>query len=218
MALIVDSPAGERLPYILTILGQTHPDARCALEYQTPFQLLVATILSAQCTDKMVNRVTPALFVRYPDPQSLAEAELGELTEAIHSITFYRQKASYLQKTARRLLQEHDGQVPDEPKALHQLPGVARKTANVVLGEIFGKAEGVVVDTHVKRLSQRLGLTKESRPEKIEKDLMNLVARENWIRLSHLLIFHGRRICHARKPACSACPVRQLCPAGTFIN
>ena len=215
MVTTAGSPAGERLPLILDILRQTHPDARCALAYQTPFQLLVATILSAQCTDKMVNRVTPALFARYPDPESMAKANLAELTEAIHSITFYRQKGRYLQETAHRLLQLHGGQVPDEPKALHKLQGVARKTANVVLGEIFGKAEGVVVDTHVKRLSQRLGLTKESSPEKIERDLMALVAREDWIGLSHLFIFHGRRICHARKPTCPVCPIRQLCPAGT---
>lgn len=215
MAITANSPAGERLPLILNLLRQSHPDARCALDYQTPFQLLVATILSAQCTDKMVNRVTPTLFAHYPDPERMATVSLAELEEVIHSITFYRQKARYLRDTAGRLLQEHNGQVPDEPKALHKLPGVARKTANVVLGEIFGKAEGVVVDTHVKRLSQRLGLTNESNPEKIERDLMALVAREDWIGLSHLLIFHGRRICHARKPSCPVCPIRQLCPAGT---
>jgi endonuclease-3 len=194
-------------------LRETHPDAHCALNYGTPLQLLVATILSAQCTDVRVNMVTPALFEQFPDVEALAAADREALEEAIRSTGFYRQKARYIQETAQRLLDEHGGKVPDSMEELLQLTGVARKTANVVLGEIFGKAEGVVVDTHVKRLSQRLAFTEESSPEKVERDLMALLPRELWIEISHLLIFHGRRICEARTPKCGECPVADLCPS-----
>jgi endonuclease-3 len=194
-------------------LRETHPDAHCALNYETPLQLLVATILSAQCTDVRVNMVTPALFEQFPDVEALAAADREALEEAIRSTGFYRQKARYIQETAQRLLDEHGGKVPDSMEELLQLTGVARKTANVVLGEIFGKAEGVVVDTHVKRLSQRLAFTEESSPEKVERDLMALLPRELWIEISHLLIFHGRRICEARTPKCGECPVADLCPS-----
>ncbi|MCB8917597.1 MAG: endonuclease III [Ardenticatenaceae bacterium] len=210
----VTAPAGERLPFILQRLRQAHPDAHCALNYDNPLQLLVATILSAQCTDERVNQVTPVLFARYPDASALAAANRAALEEVVRSTGFYRQKARYIQETAHLLVTQHGEQVPDEMAALLMLPGVARKTANVVLGEIYGKAEGVVVDTHVKRLSQRLGLTTATTPEKIEQDLMALLPRSAWIEISHLLIFHGRRICAARRPDCAHCPLLALCPAG----
>lgn len=210
----VTAPAGERLPFILQRLRQAHPDAHCALNYDSPLHLLVATILSAQCTDERVNQVTPVLFARYPDAPALAAADRAALEEVVRSTGFYRQKARYIQETAHLLVTQHGEQVPDEMAALLKLPGVARKTANVVLGEIYGKAEGVVVDTHVKRLSQRLGLTTATTPEKIEQDLMALLPRSAWIEISHLLIFHGRRICAARRPDCAHCPLLALCPAG----
>lgn len=211
--LLPDAPAAERLPHILERLREAHPDARCALDYQEPWQLLVATILSAQCTDERVNTVTPVLFARYPNIAALAGADRQEVEEIIYSTGFYRAKARYLQETAHKIVHEHGGELPADMQTLRQFPGVARKTANVVLGEIFGIAEGVVVDTHVKRLANRLGLTTESDPEKVERDLMALVPRENWIELSHLLIFHGRRICHARRPDCPNCPINDLCPS-----
>lgn len=211
-----DSPAEERWPEIVSRLRQAHPDAHCALDYETPLQLLVATILSAQCTDERVNRVTPDLFSRYPDAEALATADRQELEEAIRSTGFYRQKARYIQESAQRLLQEHDGRIPDEMEHLLQFTGVARKTANVVLGEIYGVAEGVVVDTHVRRLAQRLGLSDEGAAVKVEKDLMSLLPEELWIEISHLLIFHGRRVCHARKPKCRACTLNDLCPSAVL--
>lgn len=211
--LTPDAPATARWPEIVRRLRQTHPDAHCALNYETPLQLLVATILSAQCTDVRVNMVTPALFEQFPNAEALAAADREALEEAIRSTGFYRQKARYIQETAQRLLDEHGGDVPDSMEELLQLTGVARKTANVVLGEIFGIADGVVVDTHVKRLSQRLAFTDESSPEKVERDLMELLPRELWIEISHLLIFHGRRICEARNPKCGECPVADLCPS-----
>ncbi len=211
--LTPDSPAEERWSEIVRRLRLTHPDARCALDYDTPLQLLVATILSAQCTDERVNKVTPVLFARFPGAEALASADREELEETIRSTGFYRQKARFIQETSRRLLQEHDGSVPGDLEQLLALTGVARKTANVVLGEIYGVAEGVVVDTHVKRLSQRLGLSEENTPEKIERDLMALLPRDFWIEISHLLIFHGRRVCRARNPKCADCTVNDLCPS-----
>ena len=208
-----DAPAAARLPEIIARLRHAHPDAHCALKYETPLQLLVATILSAQCTDERVNQVTPDLFEKYPDVMAFAAADRAELEEAIHSTGFYRQKARYIQESSQRLLEEHGGEVPDDLDDLLQLTGVARKTANVVLGEIYGVAEGVVVDTHVKRLSQRLGLTAETTPAKIERDLMELVPREEWIEIAHLLIFHGRRVCDARNPDCPNCTLNDLCPS-----
>lgn len=208
-----DAPAAARLPEILARLRRAHPDAHCALNYETPLQLLVATILSAQCTDERVNQVTPDLFEKYPDVTAFAAADRAELEEAIRSTGFFRQKARYIQESSQRLLEEHGGVVPDDLDALLQLTGVARKTANVVLGEIYGVAEGVVVDTHVKRLSQRLELTTETTPTKIEGDLMELVPRDEWIEISHLLIFHGRRVCDARNPDCPSCTLNDLCPS-----
>lgn len=202
--------------YINTLsqrLRIAHPDAHCELDYETPMQLLVATILSAQCTDVRVNQVTPQLFVRYPTVVDYAAAERTELEVLIHSTGFYRQKARYIQESAHILLQEYGGDVPSEMADLLQLPGVARKTANVVLGEIYGKAEGIAVDTHVKRLARRLGLTTETDPVKVERDLMQIIPQENWIEISHLLVFHGRRLCFARHPDCTHCPLNDICPS-----
>ncbi|MFW6097198.1 MAG: endonuclease III [Chloroflexota bacterium] len=211
--LTPDSPAEDRWPEIVRRLRRAHPDAHCALDYETPLQLLVATILSAQCTDERVNQVTPELFSRYPDVHALAAADRQELEETIRSTGFFRQKARFIQESSRRLIEEFDCKVPDEMTQLLTLTGVARKTANVVLGEIYGIAEGVVVDTHVKRLSQRLGFTAEKTPQKIEKDLISLLPRELWIEISHLLIFHGRRVCSARNPDCESCTISDLCPS-----
>jgi len=211
--LTPDSPPEERIGPVIARLRQAHPDAHCELVHNGPLQLLMATILSAQCTDERVNMVTPTLFARYPTAAALAEADRVELEEIIRSTGFYRNKAAHLQTAAQRIVAEHNGQVPADMSQLLQLRGVARKTANVVLGVGYGIAEGVVVDTHVKRIAGRLGLTRETTPEKIEQDLMKLAPREDWIDLSHLLIFHGRRICDARKPDCANCPLNDLCPA-----
>jgi endonuclease-3 len=212
-ALNRTAPAAARLPEILRLLHAAYPDAACALDHRNALELLVATILSAQCTDERVNKVTPALFARYPDAQALAEADRTELEEMIHSTGFYRNKAKNIQEACRRLVTVYDGQVPANMADLLTLAGVARKTANVVLGVSYQIADGVVVDTHVKRLSERLGLTTQSDPEKIERDLMALAPQDEWIDLSHLLIFHGRRVCDARKPKCSACVIADLCPS-----
>lgn len=198
---------------LIARLRATYPDAHCALDYTTPVELLVATILSAQCTDERVNLTTPALFARYPSVQALAAADPEEMEELVRPTGFYRQKARYIREAAARLLSEYDGEVPPEMENLLSLPGVARKTANVVRGEIFGLADGVTVDTHVKRLSARLGLTTETDPVKVERDLMAIIPRESWIEISHLLIWHGRRICKARKPDCPACPLNDICPS-----
>jgi endonuclease-3 len=203
----------SKIQNLIALLRHTHPDARCALDHETPLQLLIATILSAQCTDVLVNKVTPALFARYPTAAALAAADRTELEELVRRTGFYRNKAAHIQETARLLEEKHGGKVPAEMTALLALPGVARKTANVVLGNAYGQAEGIVVDTHVRRLSQRLGLTTANDPVKIERDLMALIPREDWIDISHLLIFHGRRICHARKPKCPQCPLTDLCPS-----
>ncbi len=203
----------ERIAEIIERLRVAHPDAGCALVHCNAYQLLVATILSAQCTDARVNEVTPALFGKYPTPEALAEADREELEEAIRPTGFYRQKARFLQEACRTVVQEYGGRVPDEMDDLLKLTGVARKTANVLLGVWYGKAAGVVVDTHVKRLVGRLGLSEETAPEKIERDLMERVPRQDWIDLSHLLIFHGRRVCTARKPDCVHCVLVDLCPS-----
>ena len=208
----------RRARALLKTLREAHPDARCALDHRDPFQLVVATVLSAQCTDERVNQVTPELFRRCPDPAALAALPETELQTLIHSTGFFRAKARNLLGLARTLVTRFQGQVPDRMEDLLTLPGVARKTANVVLGVAYQKAEGVVVDTHVKRLSRRLGLTTQDAPEKIEQDLMRLFPREDWIDLSHVLIFHGRRFCMARKPQCSDCPVRRRCPAASSGN
>ncbi len=199
------------IPLLLERLRQAYPDAHCELTYQTPAQLLIATILSAQCTDERVNQVTPALFAQYPTLADFAAADRRELEEAIRPTGFYRQKARYIQESAHQLLLLHGGAIPADMDALTQLPGVARKTANVVLGEIYHIATGITVDTHVKRLAARLGLTTATDPVKVEHDLMDIVPRASWIEISHLLIFHGRRCCYARRPNCPACPLNDVC-------
>lgn len=203
----------ERTAEILRRLKAEYPDARCALDHQSALELLVATILAAQCTDERVNEVTPALFRRFPRPLDLAQAELTELEEMVHSTGFYRNKAKSLKNLGIALASEHGGEVPADMAALQRLPGVGRKTANVVLGNAFGKNEGIVVDTHVQRLSGRLGLSGEKVAEKIEADLLPLVPREDWTLWSHLLIEHGRTVCNARKPRCAECVLADLCPS-----
>ena len=209
-------PQRERVTSILDGLEELYPDVDCELDRDTPFQLLCATILSAQCTDERVNRVTPVLFRRYPDARAMAEAELPDLEEVIRSTGFFRQKAKNLRATAEALLAAHGGELPRTLAALTALPGVARKTASVVLGTAFGLAEGIVVDTHVQRLAMRLGLTRATDVRKIEEDLMLVIPRTRWIRFSHQVIWHGRRVCFARKPLCGQCTLAPFCPsAGT---
>jgi endonuclease-3 len=202
-----------RAARIYSILESTYPDARCALNFSNPLQLLIATILSAQSTDRTVNTVTPALFRKYKTARALAEADSREVETLIHSTGFFRNKARSIQGAGRLIAEKHGGEVPETMEELLELPGVARKTANVVLGVAFGKAEGVVVDTHVQRISRRLDFTKAARPEQIEADLMKLFPRNQWIQLAHLLIHHGRALCVARRPKCAACPVESLCYA-----
>jgi endonuclease-3 len=194
-------------------LDAAYPEAVCTLEHRDPLELLVATILSAQCTDERVNVVTQALFRKYRGPEDYLRVPQEELEADIHSTGFFRNKAKAIRGACQRILEEHGGQVPRTMEELLRLPGVARKTANVVLSSGFGITEGVVVDTHVQRLSQRLGLTQEQAPEKIERDLMARFPREQWTRLSHQLILHGRQVCHARRPNCPACVLQDICPS-----
>lgn len=194
-------------------LRRAYPDAHCELDHDGAFQLIVATVLSAQSTDVGVNRVTPELFRRWSDAASLARASRGEVETVLSRLGMFRQKAKNIVGLAQQLVTEHGGQVPASLEALVELPGVGRKTANVVLGVAFGRPEGVVVDTHVQRLSQRLGWSAHEAPADIERDLMQLFPRRDWDILSHTLIFHGRRLCTARKPACAVCPVRTDCPS-----
>ena len=203
----------ERAATIYEILLAEYPDAKCALEHASPYELAVATVLSAQCTDVRVNMVTPELFRRYPDPDSLAAAVPAELEEVIRSTGFFRNKTRNLIGMATALLEDHGGELPRNMKELSALPGIGRKTANVILGNAFGIDEGVVVDTHVKRLSGRMRFTTQSTPDKIEKDLISLFPRRVWTMLAHLLIYHGRQACHARKPKCNQCAVSHLCPS-----
>lgn len=190
-----------------------YPDAHCELDYRTPFELLAATILSAQCTDKRVNMVTPELFRRWPDAQAMSRANPAELEEVVKSTGFYRGKAKSLRGMAQAIVAKHGGEVPTAMEDLVALPGVGRKTANVLLGNALGRNEGIVVDTHVARLSARFGLTKETDAVKIEQALMPLFARDGWAMLSHLLIWHGRRVCEARKPRCTECTLADICPS-----
>jgi len=194
-------------------LRKEYPDAECALVHADPYQLTVATILSAQCTDEMVNKVTPALFARYPGPKDLAQADAREVERLIKSTGFFRNKTKNILGMARKLVSEHGGVVPRTMDELLGLPGVARKTANVVLGVAYGIAEGVVVDTHVKRITKRLGLTAHADPVKVERDWMELLPRKDWIDVSHLLIRHGRRVCSARRPKCGDCVLADRCPS-----
>jgi endonuclease-3 len=206
-------PAAVRAPIVFERLHEAYPDAHCALDFSNPFQLLVATILSAQCTDKRVNLTTPALFARYPTPSALAEAKPEELEEMIKSTGFFRSKTKSLIGMATAVTERYGGIVPDRLAQLVELPGVGRKTANVILGNAYGRDEGVVVDTHVTRLSERLGFTSHTDPVKIEQDLMTLFPREQWTLLAHLLIEHGRQICVARTPKCEQCVANDLCPS-----
>ncbi len=203
----------ERAAEVYDLLAEEYPDAHCELDFENPFQLAVATILSAQTTDVRVNMVTPELFRRFPDAKALAGARQEEVEEIVRTTGFYRNKAKNIIGFARGLLEEHDGVVPRTIEELSALPGVGRKTANVVLGNAFGINEGMVVDTHIKRLSTLLGFTKEKTPEKIEQDLMAIFPSERWTMLAHLLIWHGRRVCDARKPRCEACTISHLCPS-----
>jgi endonuclease III len=211
--------ARERVAQLVQVFPEIHPGAHCELIFKDPLQLLIATILSAQCTDKRVNMVTPGLFKKYPTAVDYAKAPAAELENAIKSTGFFRNKTKNIRAATLRIVERYDGRVPDTMEQLRELPGVGRKTANVVLGNAFGKDEGIVVDTHVARLSHRLRLTRQVDPEKIERDLMKLVPREYWTVWSHWLIWHGRRRCFARKPDCSQCEIFRLCPSGkTFLR
>jgi len=204
---------GKRAPEIYRLLHAAYPDASCALDHRNPYELLVATILSAQCTDKRVNMVTPALFAKYPHARALSEANPEELEAMIRSTGFFRNKTKSLLGMSRAVSDAHGGTVPSTMDELVKLPGVGRKTANVVLGNAFDQNEGVVVDTHVSRLSRRLGLSSHDDPVRIEQDLMTLFPRTQWTMLAHLLISHGREICDARRPHCERCVVNHLCPS-----
>ena len=197
---------------ILRLLRKQYPDAECALNYETPVQLLVATILSAQCTDERVNIVTAELFRRYPTAPDLARAPLRSLEKLVKSAGFYRNKAKNIKGCCTALVERYDGEVPQDLEALVELPGVGRKTANVVLGTAFGLATGVVVDTHVSRISRRLGLTRQKDPVKIERDLMEQLPRKEWVMYSHRVIHHGRQVCKARKADCENCKLKDVCP------
>mgnify|MGYP001198104779 FL=1 len=207
-----------RVKKIIKILRQQYPSPRTALHYRTPFELLIATILAAQCTDERVNKVTPGLFQKYPTVEAFARARQEELEKDIRSTGFFRNKARNIIALSRKLVEEYGGQVPDSMEELIKLPGVARKTANIVLASAFRKAEGIAVDTHVKRLAGRLGLSRETQPEKIEKDLMAIVPREDWLDFNFLLVEHGRKICQARKPRCLECVLRELCPSASELG
>ena len=202
----------QRALKIARQLAKTYADAECALNHSSPFQLLAATILSAQCTDERVNMVTPALFAKYPTPAALAAAKQADVEKIVQSTGFFRAKATNLRGMAQALVEQFGGELPRTLEEMVALPGVGRKTANVVLGTAFGLPTGVVVDTHVKRLTRLLGLTKNLDPVKIEHDLAALLPKSEWINFSHRLIHHGRRICNARKPNCPECPLLKLCP------
>jgi endonuclease-3 len=207
----------KNIPSLLKALKKNYADAFCALHHDTPLQLLVATILSAQCTDERVNKVTPALFNKYRSAEDFACAAQEEVEQMIRSTGFYRNKAKNIRGMARMLVDKHGGDVPRTMPELLELPGVARKTANVVLGNAFGLSEGIVVDTHVTRLSERLGLSRQNSAEKIEEELVDLIPKSDWIWFSHALISHGRAVCMARNPKCSECPIQNDCP-NPFIN
>ena len=208
----------EKAARVAALLAELWPDAHTELDHRDPYELLVATILSAQSTDKMINTLTPGLFAKYPDARALARADQAELEKMIHSSGFFRMKAKNLLGMARAVVEHHGGQIPDTMEELIELPGVARKTANVVLGSAMGKHEGVVVDTHVTRVAQRLGLTAETDPVKIEADLMKLLPREQWTVFAHRLIWHGRRVCCAQRPDCDHCLVAPVCPSAGVVS
>lgn len=206
------APAKRHAARVAKLLAQIYPAAKCALNFRSPLELLIATILSAQCTDVRVNIVTKELFRKYRSAADYADADSRQLEAEIKSTGFFRSKAKSIQSACRQLVDEYDGQVPNDLEALVKLPGVGRKTANVVLGTAFGIASGVVVDTHVRRITKRLGLTTHKEPEKIERDLMAVLPRKEWVDFSHRLIHHGRRICIARRPKCDECTLNKVCP------
>ena len=205
--------AKERIQEIIKLLEKEHPNAKTALHYSNPLELLVATMLSAQSTDKIVNKVTKSLFKKYKTAKDYAKADLEELEKDIKSTGFYRNKAKYLKKMGRMLVEKHNSKVPKTMEELTRISGVARKTANIVLSKAFNVIEGVAVDTHVKRLAQRLRLSTNKDPNKIEKDLMQIVPKTHWMKITDLLIFHGRRVCASRKPKCTICVLNKLCPS-----
>jgi endonuclease III len=208
-----DAPIEERAPEIIRILSETYPEAKVALRFSTPLEMLVATILSAQCTDEKVNEVTATLFQKYRTAENYLRVPEDELKADIKPTGYFNQKATRIREACRRIVEVYGGEVPDTMEDLITLPGVARKTANIVLGNAFGKVEGIAVDTHVSRLANRLGFSKRSDPDKIEQDLMRSVPREDWFNFTYRLIDHGRAICIARKPKCEECPVNHLCPS-----
>jgi endonuclease-3 len=210
-------PAKERIVGIIRILRREYPGSRTALGFESPLQILVATILAAQCTDERVNQVTPALFRKYPTAAAFAAADRAELEAEIRSTGFFRTKAKNIIGATLKIVEEFSGQVPSKMADLITLPGVARKTANIVLSSGYGIAEGIAVDTHVKRLSGRLGLSRQSDPEKIEKDLLKLVPKRDWLDFNYMLVNHGRKICQARKPRCPECPLVKLCPSAAKL-
>ena len=206
-----DDLAPERIAAILKALDEAYPNAECALHHRSPWELLVATILSAQSTDVRVNMVTPELFRRFPTPQAMAKAPISELEHLVRTTGFFRNKAKSIQGAAQKIVEDFDGQVPQTLDELITIPGAARKTASVVLGVSFGKAEGVVVDTHVFRIARRLDLVKGDTPQKVERELMRVLPEDHWIAFSHQVIYHGRQVCVARKPKCDRCNLEQLC-------
>ena len=203
----------KRVEKIIEILKKEYGKPKTALKFRNPFELIVATILSAQCTDERVNKITPHLFKKYPTVKSFAEADLKELEKDIRPTGFYKNKARNIKNLSKKLLDEFNGKVPDRMEDLIKLPGVARKTANIVLSSAFGKAEGIAVDTHVRRLSRRLGLSENDDPNKIEEDLMRIVPKKHWLYFNYLLVEHGRKICQARKPKCDSCKITPYCPS-----
>lgn len=205
--------AKKRITEIVRILYHENPDSRTALSFHTPLQILVATILSAQCTDARVNLITPALFKKYRSASDFARANPEELQEEIRSTGFFRNKSKNIIMASRKIMEDFDGKVPDSMEKLITLPGVARKTANIVLSSGYGRAEGIAVDTHVKRLSRRLGLSKENNPDKIESDLLGLVPKKDWLDFNYVFVNHGRNVCQARKPRCPECALKSLCPS-----
>ncbi|MGD2294747.1 MAG: endonuclease III [Candidatus Aminicenantes bacterium] len=207
--------ANQRIGEIIDILYTTYPQSRTALRFESPHQILVATILSAQCTDERVNQITPSLFRKYPTPHDFALADPKVLEKEIKSTGFFRNKTKSIIGASKKIVEDFGGKVPDNMGDLLTLPGVARKTANIVLSSGFKKAEGIAVDTHVKRLSQRLGLSKENVPDKIEQDLMAIVPKKDWIDFNYMLVLHGRQICASRKPRCPECLLRRLCPSAS---
>ena len=201
----------DKIINIIEILRKTYPDAKCSLDFNTPFELLIAVILSAQCTDDRVNKTTPAIFEKYKTPKDFANIDIEELENLVHPCGFYKTKAKNIKATSQIILEKYNGRVPDNMDELMSLPGVGRKTANVVMLEAFNKPQGIAVDTHCKRISNKIGFSKEHEPEKIEKDLLKLIPKEYFKDVNHIFIWHGRNICTARSPKCSNCPIKEFC-------